>query len=113
MARRRKTTRRRGSKGGLLTTQNLIIGAIVAWFFWPKTAGATTTPGAVAPSAAAPAPTLPIEGYVVASGDTLSKLAQRYYGDSALWPKIYAANVLMIGTDPNVLEIGMRLTIPA
>lgn len=50
--------------------------------------------------------------YVVASGDCLYRIAQRAYGNGALWPKIYEANQEII-TDPQWIYVGQRLTIPA
>jgi LysM repeat protein len=50
--------------------------------------------------------------HVVVSGDNLSKLAKRFYGNEALWPKIYAANRSVIGANPNLIRVGQRLVIP-
>jgi len=73
------------------------------------TAGATT----IAPVAAAtpvPTPTGP-RSHTVVSGDTLAKMARKYYGNAGQWPKILEANK---GTleDPTKLMIGMVLVIP-
>ncbi|MCI0456703.1 MAG: LysM peptidoglycan-binding domain-containing protein [Gemmataceae bacterium] len=50
--------------------------------------------------------------YVVVSGDWLSKIAQRFYGDPGLWPRIYQANKAVIGPDPNKIYPGQELVIP-
>lgn len=48
----------------------------------------------------------------VAQGDTLFRLAERYWGDGHLWPQLAAANRDRIGPD-NTLRIGATLVIPA
>jgi nucleoid-associated protein YgaU len=50
--------------------------------------------------------------YAVRSGDTLSKIAEAYYGDKSKWRTIYDANRALIGDDPATLQVGMKLTIP-
>lgn len=50
--------------------------------------------------------------YTVKSGDTLSKLAERFYNTMAKWEKIYEANKEVV-KNPNYIYIGMKLTIPA
>lgn len=52
--------------------------------------------------------------YTVQPGDTLSKIAERFYGDGseASWRKIYEANRNLIGNDPNQITPGMKLIIP-
>ncbi|MBV9691759.1 MAG: LysM peptidoglycan-binding domain-containing protein [Ktedonobacteraceae bacterium] len=52
--------------------------------------------------------------YKVQSGDTLSGIAQRAYGDGseASWRRIYNANTQVIGKDPNLLRPGQVLYIP-
>jgi nucleoid-associated protein YgaU len=50
--------------------------------------------------------------YVVKSGDTLTRIAGQYYGNSGMWRIIYDANRSAIGDDPNALRVGVRLTIP-
>ncbi|MEE2035154.1 LysM peptidoglycan-binding domain-containing protein [Rhodococcus chondri] len=47
--------------------------------------------------------------YTAAHGDTLSKLAQVFYGDATLFPVIAAANHI---ADPSVIEAGRSLLIP-
>lgn len=47
----------------------------------------------------------------VKSGETLSKLAQQYYGDASLYPKIFEANKDVL-KDPNKIRVGQKLRIP-
>jgi LysM repeat protein len=50
--------------------------------------------------------------YTVRSGDTLSGVARKFYGNPARWRWIYAANRAKIH-NPNVIYVGERLTIPS
>ena len=54
------------------------------------------------------------EAYTVAAGDTLSKIAEAAYRDPNLWPYIYgfSRNAAVIGGDPSLIGIGIRLTLP-
>jgi nucleoid-associated protein YgaU len=47
----------------------------------------------------------------VVAGDTLSALAQHWYGNAALWPRIFEANRNQI-LDPNLIFVGQVLRIP-
>ena len=49
--------------------------------------------------------------YTVRSGDTLSGIARKFYGNSARWTWIYAANRSKI-SNPNSIYVGGKLTIP-
>lgn len=49
--------------------------------------------------------------YTVAPGDTLSAIAQRFYGDPGLWPAIARANPLL--RSPSSLSVDQVLNIPA
>jgi LysM repeat protein len=49
--------------------------------------------------------------YAVRSGDTLSGIAKRFYGNPSHWTWIYAANRSKIH-NPNSIFVGERLTIP-
>ena len=49
--------------------------------------------------------------YSVRSGDTLSGIARKFYGNSARWTWIYAANRSKI-SNPNSIYVGEKLTIP-
>jgi ABC-type amino acid transport substrate-binding protein len=53
--------------------------------------------------------------YVVQSGDTLSTIAGKLYGDVApgAWRAIWEANRATIGDDPNRIRVGMQLTLPS
>jgi hypothetical protein len=52
------------------------------------------------------------ESYAVAPGDTLSRVAQRAYGDPMLWNLLVDANRDALGGDPEHLAIGMSIAIP-
>jgi nucleoid-associated protein YgaU len=67
----------------------------------PKSAG--STPGATAAGG----------NHVIASGETLSSLARKYYGSTKHWRKIYEANKSTIGSDPAALKVGQSLVIPS
>jgi polar amino acid transport system substrate-binding protein len=51
------------------------------------------------------------EIYSIQRGDTLRGVAQRAYGVGD-FRTIYEANVAVIGANPDLIEVGMRLTIP-
>ena len=49
--------------------------------------------------------------HVVVKGDTLWKIAQKYYGDGSLYPNIFEANRDIL-KDPNLIKVGQKLRIP-
>ena len=51
--------------------------------------------------------------YTVVSGDSLSKIAKKHYGDAAKWHQIYEANKATIGSNPDHIEVGQVLTLPS
>ena len=72
--------------------------------------GSTSTappPGQGGPTGAA----APMTSYVVVKGDSLSRIAQRAYGDGTKWRKIYEANKDVI-KDPDLIYPGQSLRIP-
>ena len=52
--------------------------------------------------------------YTVASGDSLSSIAQRFYGSGSAdnVNKIYYSNQQTIGSNPNLIYPGQKLYIP-
>jgi LysM repeat protein len=50
--------------------------------------------------------------YTVRPGDTLSSIAQRFYGSAADWPRIWDANRSVV-PNPNLIRTGMVVTIPS
>jgi nucleoid-associated protein YgaU len=53
---------------------------------------------------------LPAE-YTVKQGDSLWKISQQAYGTGYEWQKVYEANKAVV-SDPNLLEIGTKITLP-
>ena len=60
---------------------------------------------------AAPAENPYTQWHEVVKGDTLSKIAARYYGDPSLYPKIFEANRDRI-KNPDLIQVGWKLRIP-
>ncbi len=52
-----------------------------------------------------------VKQYTVASGDSLSKIAQREYGDGSKWQRIFEANRDKI-KNPDLIHPGQVLDIP-
>ena len=69
----------------------------------PMTEPAVSEPASV-PSAGTP--------YVVQKGDTLQKVAKKFYGNSAKWYRIYKANKGVLKSADKIRP-GQKLTIPA
>lgn len=57
-----------------------------------------------------PTPTQDV--YTVQSGDSLSKIAKKHYGDANAWKRIYEANKDKIGPNPDLIRPGQRFVIP-
>jgi nucleoid-associated protein YgaU len=47
----------------------------------------------------------------VTSGDTLTSIAQKYYGDASKWEKVFDANRDTLPSS-NALQVGQKLKIP-
>ncbi|MGE5413510.1 MAG: LysM peptidoglycan-binding domain-containing protein [Syntrophomonadaceae bacterium] len=70
-------------------------------------------------SSTAPSPSgAPAEGntptarmYVVQSGDSLSKISKKFYGDANSWKRIFEANKDVV-KNPDLIQPGWRLRIP-
>ena len=75
----------------------------------PETKVAATEKKPAVPAAKPP----PIAGrtHVVTQGETLYKIAQRYYGSGAKWPAILGANRDVLKNE-NAVRAGMTLKIP-
>jgi hypothetical protein len=97
-------------------------GSVVSWdYVWepvkPRTSAVhPTVSPKPAPPPPPPAPVSPpasgAKSYTVLPGDSLSKIAQKVYGNPGLWQKIYLANQGAIGPNPNLIKPGQTLTIP-
>lgn len=72
----------------------------------------TTTPPERTTTATTSEPaTTSYQTYTVVSGDTLNKIAIKFYGDATKWDVIYDANRESM-TSPNSLNVGQTLVIP-
>lgn len=56
-------------------------------------------------------PILEVDSYKVRSGDTLSKIAAKVYGDHTQWKRIYLANTSQMKSEAS-LKVGQDLIIP-
>ncbi len=54
----------------------------------------------------------PAQTYTVVSGDSLSKISKRIYGDASKWKQIYEANADQI-KNPDLIYPGQVLEIPS
>jgi len=52
------------------------------------------------------------QSYTVVSGDSLSKIAKKFYGNASAWNKIFQANKDTI-SNPDLIRPGQVLRIPA
>lgn len=50
--------------------------------------------------------------YVVVKGDCLWNIAKAHYGDASRWTEIYAANKVVVGSNPNLIYPGQELLLP-
>jgi nucleoid-associated protein YgaU len=70
-----------------------------------------------APSASSSSPASPgqagggARSYVVEKGDSLSKIAKKFYGDANAWHRIFDANKQRI-KNPDLIQPGWKLEIP-
>lgn len=53
-----------------------------------------------------------IKIYVVKKGDSLYKIAKSQLGNGNRWREIYNLNRSIIGSNPNYIKIGQKLTLP-
>jgi nucleoid-associated protein YgaU len=59
----------------------------------------------------APSPSGKVEYYVIKSGDTLSAIAQKFYGKGSAYPRIFEANREVI-KDPDLIYPGQKIRVP-
>ena len=76
-----------------------------------KDAQVETKPEA-APEKAEAAPAVQTEEYVVQKGDSISKIAKKFYGDGRKYMPIIKANEAVLNGNPNRIYPGMKLVIP-
>jgi nucleoid-associated protein YgaU len=82
-----------------------------------SSSSASTSAPASSPAPSGPAGGSPASGgsearsYVVQSGDSLSKIAKKFYGDANAWHRIFEANKDRI-KNPDLIQPGWKLVIP-
>ena len=74
-------------------------------------AAAPATAGAPANAQTVPASNVPVEYYLIKSGDTLSRIAKQHYGDANQYPRIFDANREVI-EHPDKIFPGQKIRIP-
>lgn len=50
--------------------------------------------------------------YTIKRGDTLQKVTRLAYGEGLSWNFLYNANKRVVGSNPSLVEVGMKLSIP-
>ena len=73
-----------------------------------RAGGSTTAP----PGRTAAQVPVSARSYTVVKGDSLWKIAKAHYGNGNQWRKIYEANRVTIGDNPDLIHPGQTLTIP-
>lgn len=75
-----------------------------------QSGGSSTAP--TPPPLAGDAPAAPpVRTYTVVAGDSLSKIAKRFYGDANQWKRIFEANRDII-KNPDLIHPGQTLKMP-
>ena len=78
-----------------------------------QSGGSSTAPTAPQPTPPpSPPPAAAPRTYSVVAGDSLSKIAKKFYGDSNQWKRIFEANRDTI-KNPDLIHPGQVLKIPA
>ena len=76
-----------------------------------STPAAKPAPTAKPAAASAPADNQFTQWHEVVSGDTLWKIAKKFYGDGSLYMEIFNANQDVL-KDPDKIQVGQKLRIP-
>ena len=50
--------------------------------------------------------------YVIQRGDTLQKVTRMAYGEGLSWKYLYNANKGVVGSNPSLIEVGMKIKVP-
>ncbi len=99
-----------GSTGAFSTgsSTGFSTGGTTSSFTGGSTSGGLTSGGGTTGGTTTLNPTE--KSHVVAAGETLGEISQKYYGSGKYWKKIVEANP---GLDPNTIKVGQKLVIPA
>jgi nucleoid-associated protein YgaU len=77
----------------------------------PKADFSDVQSGSSSTAPEAPAPQQADRTYTVVKGDSLSKIAKRFYGDAQQWRRIYEANRDQI-QNPDLIHPGQTFRVP-
>ncbi|HEY6050262.1 MAG TPA: LysM peptidoglycan-binding domain-containing protein [Thermoanaerobaculia bacterium] len=66
---------------------------------------------ASSPGGSSTQPAAAARTYVVQSGDSLSKISKKFYGDANSWKRIFEANKDVV-KNPDLIQPGWKLRIP-
>ncbi len=75
----------------------------------PHSAAHKAVPAAPVPK---PVPTAKKRTYTVKPGDSLPAIARHELGNEARWRELYAMNRGVVGSNPDLIQPGMVLTLP-
>ena len=78
----------------------------------PKPDFSNVSSGATSTAATPEADPSTLQTYTVAKGDSLSKIARKFYGNAREWRVIFEANRDQI-SNPDLIQIGQVLKIPS
>ncbi len=106
------TTNALAAANGLSPDANVVLGSTIQIPSESEAAAALAAQGttATAPAAGTAAPE-PMGGYTVQPGETLSGIAEQWYGDPDRYRRIFQANRHLL-EDPDVIVPGQLLRIP-
>ena len=90
----------------------LVAGLLVKYFKSVNQTGKTSSTSTQTQETTGTVPSVLPGEYVVAAGDSLWTIADKTYGSGYNWVDVYAANKQIVGSNPSVLLVGTKLTLP-
>ena len=90
----------------------LVAGLLIKYFKSVNQTGKTSSTFTQTQETTGIVPTALPGEYVVVAGDSLWIIADKTYGSGYNWTDVYAANKQIVGSNPSVLLVGTKLTLP-